>query len=71
VLFEQLELEGAEVARLVDVGDGAHQRADDELGVVLEEVDLHHATVQVEDNGRACAEPLLQARQPRQLVRLL
>lgn len=38
--LDQLELEGAEVSALVDVRHGAHQWTQDDLGMVLEEVDL-------------------------------
>ena len=39
-LLDQVEAERPVVAGLVNVGDGSHQRTEDNLGVVLEEVDL-------------------------------
>lgn len=36
-LLQQRQLVGAEFPLLVDVGDGAHERTQDELGVVLKE----------------------------------
>ena len=40
MLCQQREFEGAEVLPLVNHSDGAHQRAQDELHVILEIVDL-------------------------------
>jgi len=43
VSLDEAELEGAVVALLVDVCDGAHDRADDDLRVVVEKVDLNRS----------------------------
>ena len=40
VAFDQTEFEGTVVALLVYVRDGAHERTHDDLGVVVEKVDL-------------------------------
>ena len=40
VLLDEVEPEGARALLLVDVSHGAHVRAQDDLGVVFEEVDL-------------------------------
>lgn len=101
-LLQQRQLVGAELSLLVDVGDGAHQRAQDQLGVVLpengggnlkmvgeekkrrvlepgvvppppppthlEEVDLHGAVGEVQDDGALGAEPQGEVGETRQLV---
>ena len=40
VLDQEVEAEGAVPLLLVDVCDGAHERAQDDFSVILEEVDL-------------------------------
>ena len=55
---------------LVDVGDGAEERAEDDLGVILEEVDLHGAVGEVHHHGPARPEPGLESRDTGQLILL-
>ena len=55
--------EDAEIARFVDVRDGGHGGLEDDLGVVLEEVDLQRTVGEMEDDGGACSEPRSQERE--------
>ena len=62
--------EGSVLSRLINVGDSAEKGAEDDLGVVLEEVDLHGAVSEVHHHGPAGPEPGLQGGDTRQLVLL-
>ena len=62
--------EGSVLSRLINVGDSAEKGAEDDLGVVLEEVDLHGAVGEVHHHGPARPEPGLQGRDTGQLVLL-
>ena len=55
---------------LVDVGDGAEERAEDDLGVILEEVDLHGAVGEVHHHGARRPEPGLERGDTGELVLL-
>ena len=55
---------------LVNVGDGAEERAEDDLGVVLEEVDLHGAVGEVHHHGARRPEPGLKRGDTGELVLL-
>ena len=55
---------------LVNVGDGAEERAEDDLGVVLEEVDLHGAVGEVHHHGARRPEPGLERGDTGELVLL-
>ena len=66
----QLSPEGSVLSCLVDVGDCTEEGAEDDLGVVLEEVDLHGAVGQVHHHSSAGPEPGLQGGDPGQLVLL-
>lgn len=68
VALDQAELEGAVVALLVYVRDGAHERATNDFGVVVEKVDLNRAIGQVEDDGVARAQPGAQEGQARHFI---
>lgn len=46
-LLDQLEAVGRVLLLLVNVGDGTHQRAQNDFGVVLEEVDLEEKRINV------------------------
>ena len=49
--------EGSVLPCLVYVGDSSEERAEDDLGVVLEEVYLHGSVGQVHDHRSAGSEP--------------
>jgi hypothetical protein len=46
-LLDHLEAVGTRPALLVDVGDAAEEGAEDDLGVVLEEVNLKEETIMI------------------------
>ena len=54
------ETEDAEVAPFVDVGDGGHGGLEDDLGMILEEVDLQSAVGEMKHDRRSSAEPRAQ-----------
>ena len=66
----QLSPEGSVLPCLVDVGDCTEEGAEDDLGVVLEEVDLHGAVGQVHHHSSAGPEPGSQGGDTRQLILL-
>ncbi len=70
VSLDEIESEGAIPLVLVNVGDSRHVRTEDDLGVVLEEVDLESAVGQVHDDGPGGAEPGLEGGDTRQLIAL-
>lgn len=53
---------------IVNVGHSSHQWAQDDLGMILEEIYLHCAIGEVERDCRARAQPSPQARQSDQVV---
>jgi len=57
VLLQQVEPEGSVLFRLVDVSHGAQQRAQNNLCVILEEVDLNGSVAEVHDDGPGGSEP--------------
>ena len=60
--------EGSVPSCLVDVGDSSEEGTEDNLGVVLEEVDLHGSVGQMHHHCTAGPEPSLQGGNTRQLV---
>ena len=62
--------EGSVLSRLINVGDSAEKGAEDDLGVVLEEVDLHGAVSEVHHHGPASSEPGLEGGNTGELVLL-
>ena len=69
-LLTHFSPEGSVPPRLVNVGDGSQERTEDDLGVVLEEVDLDGAVGEVHHHSSAGPEPGLQGGDPGQLVLL-
>ena len=66
--FDNIRPEGSVLSRFINVGDSAEEGAEDDLGVVLEEVDLHCAVSEVHHHGPTRPEPGLQSRDTGQLV---
>ena len=70
ILLQEVKPEGSVLSRLVNVGDSAKEGTEDDLGVVLEEVDLHCAVCEVHHHCPARPEPGLECRDTGQLVLL-
>ena len=69
-IFPHFSPEGSVPPRLVNVGDGSQEGTEDDLGVVLEEVDLDGAVGEVHHHSSAGPEPGLQGGDPGQLILL-
>ena len=68
ILLQEVKPEGSVLSRFVNVSDSSEEGAEDDLGVVLEEVDLHGAVGEVHHHRPARPEPGLQSRDTGQLV---
>lgn len=60
VLLQEAQAVPAEVPFLIAVSHRCHQWAQDEGGLVLEELDLHAAITEVQHDGTAGAKPSTQ-----------
>jgi hypothetical protein len=67
-LLKKVKPEGSVLPALVNVGDSSKERAENDLGMILEEVDLHGTVGEMHHHGSASPEPGLQGWDTGQLV---
>ena len=67
-LLKEIKPEGSVLPALVNVGDSSKERAEDDLGMILEEVDLHGTVGEMHHHGSAGPEPGLQGGDTGKLV---
>jgi len=60
--FNERKAEGSDGFVFTNVADSGHQWANDNLGVVLEEVNLQNTIGEVQDDSTSCPEPCPEVR---------